>query len=238
MTNKQYAHLAHYYDRLFPVTETVRTFLLSQFKQAKTLLDVGCGTGRHALQMASAGKVVTGVDPDGSMLAIANNHPPMMQGTCRFVQGHLTDIGVTGTFEGIMVLGNTLCHVTDATELERALNGLYERLESGGVLVLQLINYDKVFEERLTELPLLKDGKVSLRRQYVLNRPFVDFTTILYDGSSHHTQTVRLLGITQVMLESTLEETGFIDLESYGDFSSKPYQVKTDLRYILVAIKL
>ena len=237
MIENQYAHLADYYDRLFPVTETVRTFLLSQFKQAKTVLDVGCGTGRHALQMAEGGKVVIGVDPDASMLAIAKKRPLVKRGSCRFVRGHLTDLGVSESFEGIMVLGNTLCHVADETELEQALVGLYERLETGGMLVLQLINYDLIFNQNITELPRLEEGGVSLRRQYVLNRPFVRFTTTLFDGTTDHTETVQLLGITKAMLEGALKKARFTNVQAYGDFSKKPFDVKTDLRVILTAQK-
>ena len=36
----------------------------------KTLLDLGCGTGRHALEMARQGVTVTGVDMSETMLAV------------------------------------------------------------------------------------------------------------------------------------------------------------------------
>ncbi|MDR2054629.1 MAG: class I SAM-dependent methyltransferase [Desulfovibrio sp.] len=49
-------------------------------REPKTLLDLGCGTGRHALAMARAGIAVTGVDMSETMLALGqatlNAHSP------------------------------------------------------------------------------------------------------------------------------------------------------------------
>ena len=233
---KQYAHLADYYERFFPVTPVTIAFLETQFKTAKTLLDVGCGTGLHALEMAKLGKIVIGIDPDQAMLSIAKQRVTTIGSLC-FAEGRLAAIGLTGVFDGIMVLGNTLPHVADETELELALRELYDHLEEGGTLVLQLINYDKVFADTLTELPPLVEGSVSLRRLYDHRPPYVLFTTILDEGEKQHTQTLQLLGITQAMLHKVLEKVGFTAFEAYGDFSGKPYAIQTDLRYILVARK-
>jgi ubiquinone/menaquinone biosynthesis C-methylase UbiE len=42
-----------------------------RLKRGATVLDVGCGTGRHAIELARRGFVVTGVDLSSGMLAEA-----------------------------------------------------------------------------------------------------------------------------------------------------------------------
>ncbi|TVP94132.1 MAG: class I SAM-dependent methyltransferase [Acholeplasmatales bacterium] len=237
MTEKQYAHLAAHYDRLFPVTETTVAFLKTCFSTAQTILDVGCGTGLHAFALARAGKSVTGIDPDCAMLEQARKQGDAYPGSVRFLTGTLQSPGVSGVFAGIMVLGNTLPHLESEQALGQVMVKLAKRLEAGGTLLVQMINYDKVFKERLNALPMLQDGAVTLKRQVRLIPPHVDFTTDLEDGTSRQVRTVRLLGITRAMFLAALVQAGLKKVDEYGDFARKPYDIDTDLRWIIVAQK-
>ena len=51
--------------------EYVRSLISRHFPQARAVLDLGCGTGRHDLLLAQMGYEVTGVDQSEEMLAIA-----------------------------------------------------------------------------------------------------------------------------------------------------------------------
>lgn len=69
-----FADYARYYNVLYqdkPYADEVN-FVLSCLHQnqisPKTLLDLGCGTGRHALEMARCGIAVTGIDMSETML--------------------------------------------------------------------------------------------------------------------------------------------------------------------------
>lgn len=65
---------AHYYNLLYAdkdysgETAFVLDLLQSDGRKLSTLLDLGCGTGRHALEMARHGIAVTGVDLSSTML--------------------------------------------------------------------------------------------------------------------------------------------------------------------------
>jgi len=63
------------YDEMEFTKNTVAEvdFLLEELsvKQGASILDVGCGTGRHAIELAKRGYVVTGIDVSAKMLAKA-----------------------------------------------------------------------------------------------------------------------------------------------------------------------
>jgi ubiquinone/menaquinone biosynthesis C-methylase UbiE len=77
-----YTKLAKYYDYLTPkTTEEECLFLDKVFKKlgkgkVKSILDLGCGTGRHAALLQKMGYNVTGIDLSTQMLGMARKNSP------------------------------------------------------------------------------------------------------------------------------------------------------------------
>ncbi len=73
-TQKGYAYWAASYDQennaLIAVEEVYMNSILTQLS-FKQVLDVGTGTGRHALKLARGGANVTAIDQSPEMLAVA-----------------------------------------------------------------------------------------------------------------------------------------------------------------------
>jgi ubiquinone/menaquinone biosynthesis C-methylase UbiE len=96
-----FARLARTYDRLRPLDErwlqTVARMVELGDLGGRTVLDVGCGTGRLAVVLTQRhGAVVTGVDPSPEMLAVAMDKDP----SGRWVLGHAESLPfANGAFE-------------------------------------------------------------------------------------------------------------------------------------------
>jgi ubiquinone/menaquinone biosynthesis C-methylase UbiE len=95
-----------------------------------TVLDAGCGTGRVAVELASRGMEVVGVDFDVRMLESARDKAPEV----RWVEGDLAHVNLDRTFDGIVMAGNVMIFVTPGTEA-MVLANMSRHLEPGGVLV-------------------------------------------------------------------------------------------------------
>ena len=67
--------LAAVYDALNPPADDMAFYLDLAGETPKNVLDMGCGTGRLACELAARGHRATGADPAAAMLDIARNRP-------------------------------------------------------------------------------------------------------------------------------------------------------------------
>jgi len=115
------------------------------------LLDLGCGTGEHARFLQEEGFSVTGVDASEAQLSQAREGGPGPE----FVKGDLATLGeaVKGPFGAAISLGNSLPHLFEAP-MACLLADLARLLLPGSPALFQVLNYDRILDERVTSLPL------------------------------------------------------------------------------------
>lgn len=185
------------------------------------ILDLGCGTGEHALLLASLGFAVTGVDVSPGQIEAARR---AAEGRALFVEGDLAEIGtlVPEGFGGALCLGNTVPNLADPGRLRAFFRGLAGRLAPGAPFLLQLLNYDRIFAKRIRSLPVnvrddpsgavvflrlmdpREDGTVLFTPTTLVWRPGEEPPVAV--ASTHN---VRLRGYRRADLEATLAEAGF-----------------------------
>ena len=121
---------------------------------SQRVLDLGCGTGEHARFLATKGFSVVGIDASDSMLAKAREGGT--PASVEFVAGDISDVATltSGSFGAAVCVGNTLPHLRDAAALTRLLAGLRARLLPGGPVLIQVLNYEKIFKQGQRFLPL------------------------------------------------------------------------------------
>ena len=105
----------------------------------RRVLDVACGSGRHALPLAALGYHVTGVDRDSSAIATAQHHAP--DGAV-FCVGDMRDLrAVPGPFDAVLSLWQSFGYFDSATNAA-VLGQMAACLCPGGRLILDLNHRD------------------------------------------------------------------------------------------------
>lgn len=74
---------------------------------ARRVLDLGCGAGRHALELAARGYDVTGIDPSPAMVAYAREQAMYRGLDVTVHEGSLQQFEVTGPFDLAICLMDT-----------------------------------------------------------------------------------------------------------------------------------
>lgn len=119
----------------------IREQLRGHIDGVETVLDVGCGQGTQALELARRGHRVTGVDPSAELLAQMTGQANEQGSAIEALQGTLDDVGdlVEGRTFDLVCAHGLLMYLPDAAEALAALAG---RVRSGGLLSFTFRNGD------------------------------------------------------------------------------------------------
>lgn len=101
---------------------------------ARTVLDVGCGTGSLACRLALEGLAVTGVDPALASLEVARGKPGAEK--VRWLEGDATSLPPMSCDLAIMT-GNVAQVFVDDADWDATLGGIWRALRAGGWLVFE-----------------------------------------------------------------------------------------------------
>jgi SAM-dependent methyltransferase len=96
------------------------------------VLDLGCGTGNHALQLAGRGYAVTGVDLSADMLQVAREKT---NGTAAFLRGDVRDVDAGGPFDAALLMFAVLGYQRKNADVAATFANVRRHLRPGGVLV-------------------------------------------------------------------------------------------------------
>jgi len=224
--------------------------------EARTVIDVGAGSCRHAIEFASWGLSVDAVDPDDSMLHAAEDNVAAASvriaeagGELRLLKGGFGDLGALGLREvdAISCTGNALPHVVGLEGLRDALADFSAVLRPGGALVLHLLNHARLLAKKPRSImPVVREvpegTRVFLR---VIDYPSAegeflgfDFVTLVRNAAGEWTCASHKSAHTKLpisVLRAELQAAGFERIETFGSHDRKPLEEHADESVLVVA---
>ena len=187
------------------------------------LLELGSGTGRHAVLFAEGGHSVVGVDPSPEMILQARSHELV-----EYVEGDGRSVRIPELFDAVLALFHVVSYQTTDDDLLAIFTTASEHLESGGIFGFDVWFSPAVHALRPEPRTLTKeDDDVALSRRATpeedLNRSLV---TVTYDctitdkqtGETHEFQERHLMrhfGAAEISFVANL--SGF-DVLSHSEF--------------------
>ncbi len=228
--NEFYSSISNYYHEIFPYNPAQLKFVETGCGSlsGKKILDIGCATGELAFELAKAGAEVTGIDLNEDLLRRAQAekiHPRLT-----FQKGdmlNLEEAFQSEQFDAVLCFGNTLVHLSSENHIKKMLNGVGRILKPGSVLLLQILNYDYIVDEPVTDLPVIETGNIRFKRTYKIksDSKLIIFSTELHLKNESKTivNETPLYALRSDELVNLLNEAAFKDIKLYSSFKEDEF---------------
>ena len=104
--------------------------------EAKTILDIGCGTGLHTKELTSEGFEVTGLDLSEQMIKKAKERNPKSN----FFIGNMANFDINKKFDTCICMFSSIGYLTTNKEIEGFFNSVKKHLKQDGLLIIDCWN--------------------------------------------------------------------------------------------------
>lgn len=194
------------------------------------VLDLGCGHGRHAHELARRGYRVLGIDLVEGFLAIARRDAASSGLSIEYERMDMAEVARDASFDRVVCLFDAFGWSDDAHQ-RRTLATVARALVPGGRLLLDLRT-----REYMTRIPPaavldLANGDIMIDRHHFDPRTglFTDHRTYLRGTTRRDvTFSIRIWAYTEIV--SVLEQAGFVVENAFGGFDGSelsPHRPRT-----------
>ncbi len=199
------------------------------------LLDVGCGYGRHAMELAARGYHVVGLDLSTPLLVRGGEEAHRRGLTINFIRGDMRELDFDGQFDGAYCLFSTFGYFDDETNKKTA-GHIARALRPGGRCVFEILNRDYVIADLPTRVWWEGDGCVVLEEvdfNYFSSRICVNRSVVFDDGRQVEQEiSIRAYSLHEV--GKLMLAAGFRVLEVSGSYQTRGRFFGNQSRHIIV----
>lgn len=186
------------------------------------LLDLACGTGRHAFELARRGYRVAAADLSPTLLAAAARKTQRHAGRVSLVRADMRRLPFHASFSAVLQLFTAFGYFHDDAANEAVLAAVRAALRPGGWHMLDFLNADALArtleprseqdspQGRIIQERRIQDGRVEKHIR------------VIHDGTERtFTESVRLY--THADLVAMYRRSGFSVVDTRGDYGGAPF---------------
>jgi SAM-dependent methyltransferase len=202
---------------------------------AAALLDVGCGTGRHALELAGRGHQVTALDLSLPLLIKAAEQARRQSATVNFVHGDMRALTFENEYDAAYCMASTFGYFDDDTN-KMVLQNIARALKPNGRLLLDLCNRDYLVPNLPTRVWWEGEGCVVLEEvefNFATSRLQVQ-RSIVFDDGRQKDQDISIRAYSLHEIGRLLHACGLRTVEVSGGMPLRGKFFGSDSRQLLV----
>ena len=227
-------------------------FLLTHFlpRVSARILDIACGSGRHAIALAEKYHSVTAFDISQPMIHAAQELANEKGVSVDFLKADMLEFAEkVGTgFNLAICLGNSLALLPSFEQVAQVINHVHTILDTEGIFVFQVLNFEEIIKANFLIFPN-KIGRTRTGQDVIFSRQFVlsDFKhksqlklasqVNTEDGWVTQVKHQSVLHLDHTWLTKIITETGFSRIELFGDYSETPFVADSHRNLVVRAWK-
>ena len=169
---KQFGNIySQYYDLLYSdknyagEVDYIIKLIKENSNEAKTLLDMGSGTGKHAELFCNNGYIVHGIDLSEDMLKIAKNRIKDKEDKLSFSHSKIQELDLNKKFDVVVSLFHVMCYQNSNNELIKAFEVAKNHLKDDGIFIFDFWYGPAVLKDLpVTRIKRLVNEKIKVTR--------------------------------------------------------------------------
>lgn len=153
-------------------------------KRGASILDVGCGLGAHAVELAARGYAVVGLDISLPMLSRASDEAQERNQRLNFLHADMRELSFEAAFDAVLCWGTSFGYFDDESN-RQVIERLYRTLKPRGRLMLGVVNRDFVVKSQPNVVWFEGDGCLCMEEtsfDFISSRLNVRRTLLMEDG--------------------------------------------------------
>lgn len=200
---------------------------------ANTVVDLGCGTGVFAVDLARSGYAVIGVDPADAMLDVARNRTAGLE--IEWIHGSADNVA-TDAADLVVMMGHVAQYFLEDDDWSHLLGELHRILHVDGRLAFETRNPAIAWEDRWTEaqtkatMPHPAGGEFTSWVQFEEKIGPPDSYVITHHGHTILPDGLHLTAVESLRFRSpaevakSVEAAGFTIEQTWGDWERSPFE--------------
>lgn len=156
MSTEIFGDYSAYYDLLYrdknynAEADYVADRLRRALPSCKTVLEFGCGNGRHGRLLAARGFDVHGIERSASMVALARQDSAIKENGFSCRQGDIRTTEMGRTFDAVISLFHVVSYQTTNSDVRQTFANAARHLAPGGIFFFDVWHGPAVLSERPT----------------------------------------------------------------------------------------
>jgi glycine/sarcosine N-methyltransferase len=246
---KVYNNIAYVYDCFINWEERIKRedpFYQHLFMErlATSLLDIGCGSGGHAIHFAQMGYNVIGIDSAKDMVAFAQQKSEKNDIDIEFQCLPMTDYAsrIQQKFDAVICVGNNLPHLLEASAVKKVFTETIASMKETGVAIFHVLNYHRIMANKRRDFPansrIVDDKEYLFLRHYDFLSPHLDFhfaSAIKENGQwTAKSMQMKHHPWKDDELIELAKEAGFTQIMTYGGYDFSEFDAEKSHDFIMV----
>ncbi|PSQ89686.1 MAG: class I SAM-dependent methyltransferase [Bacteroidetes bacterium QS_8_64_10] len=208
-------------------------------KLGARIVDVGCGRGRHAVELARRGYYVTGTDLSEQAIRRAREHARQAGAAATFEQADMRETHCDECADGVVNLFTAFGYFADDDDHFRAIREMAAALHPGGWLFQDFLNAPQVERTLVPKDERTADGYRIRQQRWIAEGRINKKITLRPTGNGAESEetfreSVRLLDLDD--FRTLYADAGLRLDATFGDYDGGPH-TDTSPRLILLARK-
>lgn len=204
----------------------------------ESILDLGCGPGRHCLALAQMGYAVTGVDMSQFLLSKAMAKSKEMSLKINFIQADMLDFKTDKKQDLIVNMFNSFGYFDTPEKNQQVINHAYNNLNKTGTFIIDTVGKETLARNiEPVHLSEYSNGDLRIERPLLIDDLQVFSNQwILVSGDEAFKRSYQHYVYTPVELTNMCRLAGFDSIQVYGSLCGGSYDLDSD-RLVVVAEK-